>query len=481
MQVQQQAVAVILRLGGQARELARELTPEQVLHGGDVDGVHRDPLGFLMHHLSARFSPLGEEVALRSISDLTGFTRMPNERVDELISRFDTTHHRANAQGNFQMSISGLAMKLLQACGVNHEQLLQVLSPIQGRLPQNEDELRQMQSYLRRMGHILEAFPNNVAHSLGQRQPHQPTFFGSSGGQPVTQDQSTWGWGAGLGSNQGLLGGPWDPPQGLYPASAVDSGTESDTSSDDWDTPAPENPFLQQPAAQQEESVYWQYAQAKRLWRRYTQKPTRKVRRFVKRRGGKGGKGARQFMAEWIGYGGGKGQGKNARRSGKGGFGRRLNPKGRDGNVLRCSICESDTHLRARCPRRPADNSQASTTGFVDGLRPGLFTEQPADAPTLYAQQVDAASISSYATGASAEVPPSPTPSYGLLLGPEVPAPYPDPWLSQPDPWAAAFGASANLRIPTPPPPPTRAPPPPPPPAPTYTAAGSRWVVQRWW
>ena len=109
-----------------------------------------------------------------------GFGRRSGERVDELVSRFDTLRHRARTQGGFEMSVPGYSMALLRACGVNNEQLLQVLAPIGGRLPTNEGELNQMQAYLRRMGHILEAFPNNIAQTLGQRTPRNtPTFFGT--------------------------------------------------------------------------------------------------------------------------------------------------------------------------------------------------------------------------------------------------------------------------------------------------------------
>ena len=65
LQPHQQASAVILRLGGQAREIAREITPEELVNGGMIDGVQVDPLAFLIRGLQTRFAPLGEETALR--------------------------------------------------------------------------------------------------------------------------------------------------------------------------------------------------------------------------------------------------------------------------------------------------------------------------------------------------------------------------------------------------------------------------------
>ena len=271
------------------------------------------------------------------------------------------------------MSIPGYSMALLRACGANNEQLLQVLAPIGGRLPTTEDDLQRMQAYLRRMGHILEAFPNNIAQTLGQRTPHNtPTFFGTDGN---TQQQQQWpqqpsgfeGMG-GVGtpypaSHQGgwNMGGVGTQPP-AYPSVEFDSETDSDTSSDNWFDPVP-NPFLALPENEQEQQIYWQYAQARRLWRRFSQKPNRRVRRFVRRKGGKGGKGSSTFMANFTGVIGKGGKGKTMGTSGKGHFGRRKNPKGRDGQVMKCSICNSDEHLRAVCPQR--SNSQPQALGYA--------------------------------------------------------------------------------------------------------------------
>ena len=45
--------------------------------------------------------------------------------------------------------------------------------------------------------------------------------------------------------------------------------------------------------------MYWAYRTGKTKWRRFSKKPTRRVRRFAKRKGGKGkgGKHASAFMA----------------------------------------------------------------------------------------------------------------------------------------------------------------------------------------
>ena len=96
-------------------------------------------------------------------------------------------------------------------------------------------------------------------------------------------------------------------------------------------------------------------------------RPTRKVRQFVKRSGkGKGGgKGWSRFsflaqMPEQeydeVFYGG-KGASKGKRRSFGKGKGRKGNPRGRDGEIMKCSqklpngtVCGSESHFRAQCP-----------------------------------------------------------------------------------------------------------------------------------
>ncbi len=40
----QQAAAMVMRLGGSAREVTRTLTTDELMFGGDIEGVHYDPV-----------------------------------------------------------------------------------------------------------------------------------------------------------------------------------------------------------------------------------------------------------------------------------------------------------------------------------------------------------------------------------------------------------------------------------------------------
>eukprot|EP00974_Lingulodinium_polyedra_P054595 5250929-Lingulodinium_polyedra.AAC.1 len=75
LQPNQQAPAVVLRLGGAARQVAREIPVAQLQAGAMVDaGDGNGPqavggLHLLMMMLSRAFAPLAEEASLRAIND----------------------------------------------------------------------------------------------------------------------------------------------------------------------------------------------------------------------------------------------------------------------------------------------------------------------------------------------------------------------------------------------------------------------------
>jgi hypothetical protein len=166
-----------------------------------------------------------------------------------------------------------------------------------------------------------------------------------------------------------------------YQYEQYDSGTDSDTVSSAGDMSYHDDDLHGLNPEQIDEQIFWAYQRAKSRWRRHMHKPTRRVRRFFRkpRRGkGKGygsgkGKGAHRysFLSQMSDYEvdqvffGGKGKG-GKRSSGKG-KGRKRNPVGRDGNVMKCSICQSDTHFRAECPNGTGPGSGKGTFGgFVD-------------------------------------------------------------------------------------------------------------------
>eukprot|EP00959_Pyramimonas_sp_CCMP1952_P156214 3267086-Pyramimonas_sp.AAC.1 len=105
--------------------------------------------------------------------------------------------------------------------------------------------------------------------------------------------------------------------------------------------------------SQRAEHLFWLLQPAKRRWRRFTRKPVRRVRRGIlrsfngKSKGKRGrrrlnGRGVSDFLQRLSDdqydeiFFGGKGRGKGRRDTPDKGNGRRGNPRGRDGQILKC-------------------------------------------------------------------------------------------------------------------------------------------------
>ena len=227
------------------------------------------------------------------------------------------------------------------------------------------------------------------------------------------------------------------------------SDTDSATSSDNNSLMNNED-IAGMTAGQVDEYLFGRYQSAKRRWRRFTGKPVRALRRVLRRKGkGKGSKGGLGHsylnINETLQNAYFKGKGKGGKSSGKG-FGRKMNPKGRDGEVLKCSICSSQYHLRARCPQRPGDAQQSTGSANVGQIQ---GTAPQANRPSMYvhfaAFQANANSDPSWSYVATprdeeqnaqtaGEATPHAVPPAGERT-PEVHRMTPDDPLQQNDPW----------------------------------------------
>eukprot|EP00969_Alexandrium_andersonii_P056590 2495281-Alexandrium_andersonii.AAC.1 len=56
-----QAAAIVLRLGGPAREYARQISPQELTNGGMMGGVMLDPVSYIVAGLQSRFAQLDDE------------------------------------------------------------------------------------------------------------------------------------------------------------------------------------------------------------------------------------------------------------------------------------------------------------------------------------------------------------------------------------------------------------------------------------
>ena len=414
----QQTAAIIHRLEGEARNVTREMSYAEMTTGGIVNGVAVDPVTYLLAHLAALFAPLGEEARLTAMGELMNFHRHANESIDQLLARFRGIRWRAQqGAGNLTMNWEGYSWLILKACSPNSQQLITILQPFQGRFPSTEAEFDAMTLTLRRMGHVLENTYGNIASQL--RTAPTRNFFGweADGTQSSQQSEFSDPWAGGNDPwSHAYPPAPAAQPVGAYvvPSSGDqqrydDSGTDTETvsSTGELDYNDPELAAMTPP--QQDEHLYWQYQSSKSKWRKHMHKPTRRVRKFFKRKGkGKGkGKGANRFVflsempdAEYDSlFYGGKGKSKGKPRSSGKGKGRRRNPVGRDGQVMRCSqpmadgqVCNSDTHFRAQCPHNPNRQSAGSSFGgFAAPVTDGPLGDLLDDSTRAYMLQETAA------------------------------------------------------------------------------------------
>ena len=460
MQPPQQCAAIISQLGGQARELARTLSPAEVFGGGVINGVQLDPVSFLMHGLSTRFGPLDEENRLQAAQALLTFARRQGETIDTLISRFEITRARAATEGGGALSVETSALTLLRACGVSSDQFQALTQPFGLRLPNNEAEFNAMCHHLRRMGHIVERFPNNIASGL--RSSSSTAHFSEAFMSEPASQTSAEPWGV---STEASSSGVW-PPQGdrtdwaFAAVSAAGDGasdTDSATSSD-HDEPLPVEDLQGLSTGEVDEYLFGQYQAAKKRWRRYSGKPVRALRRVIRRKGKGKGKQRSSYLnidslLQQSAYF--KGKGKGGTGTGKG-FGRKGNPRGRDGEPLKCSICGSAFHLRARCPRRDSSTSGPSA-GAPSGQPPRTgpsYTVEPAgssaglhfatfESDSSWANIMTPRSQASTQNASAHTVPvqaaAEPAPADAMPSAPpsvEVHNLSPDPWTVDPDPWA---------------------------------------------
>jgi hypothetical protein len=398
MEPARKAAAVMLTLRGAARELSRQIPPQAVVAGGLINGVQVDPLTYVMHALQERFGNLGEEIRVQSITELMSFHRKGNEPVDSLLVRFDSIRSRAAEQGGAVVGVQGVAWILLRAIGITDQQLIQLLAPFNGLFPANEAELNQLKTSLRRMGHILERTPGNLREGL-RSSTNNPSSAFLANADPWNEqpshdqwnrydDHASHEWAGQSAFNASASSQPSQPSQPSHEAAYAmfedeDIDTDSNTSSGECSSVNADGQDPNRVA----QTLFWAYRQAKHKWRKYMGKSTRAVRRYARRfnkyRGkGKGKKGNPTFTV-------GKGKGKKGKhpvtamlaemddgevqlalpafrghRSPGKGKGRRSNPKGPDGQTMRCFECGSTEHLAGACPRRASSSGSNQATTF---------------------------------------------------------------------------------------------------------------------
>ena len=368
-----------LALGGVARDLIRDLPLMNKINGGLLDlGDGNGPqqvagAAFVLHTLQARFLATDEESNIRAVADLQGFTKLPGETVDQLLTRFEIIVARARQRANLPVQPPHAAWMLLIALRLPTESWVQLLQPTRGQLPATAAEFQVFTTYLRRYGHLAEAGAYSIAQGVRQGAATMATFMMTDAAADTAQaapyypyappnaaaaPAATW--------TPSLQGSTGVPPSHQYPMYGPDSAqadnfNDSDTSDDDEQTYFADDRVAGQVppdvlAAGDNavgEYYYQKYKGFKRKWRRHVHKPPRRFSQH--------GPPRRRFLT----YDGSENIASYFQRQGPAAFKRQAkgNPIGKDGKPLLCSICQSDQHLRRECPQNQGGNGKGGGKG----------------------------------------------------------------------------------------------------------------------
>ncbi len=148
----QQAASIVWRLTGQAGESPRTLTHAELQQGGVLHGLTEilDPVTYTLAGLAMKYEQLGDRTRLTAMVEFQAFQRRHGESVSELLDQYDASTQQSSTY----------------------------LAPFGCRFPNKEHEFRELQSHMRRLGHIAEYAPNSVAQSMqGGRQAMPGAYF----------------------------------------------------------------------------------------------------------------------------------------------------------------------------------------------------------------------------------------------------------------------------------------------------------------
>ena len=99
--VHSQAAAMVEQLGGTARILGRQISINELMNGGEVNGIHVDPVSYIVLILHTQFGQLETENQLIAMTEFFAFERKSNESINEVLARYDIVRHRAAEEGNW--------------------------------------------------------------------------------------------------------------------------------------------------------------------------------------------------------------------------------------------------------------------------------------------------------------------------------------------------------------------------------------------
>ena len=332
---------------------------------------------------------------------------MSNESIDSCLTRFGVLRHRAQQRGGMVLNPTSLAYVLLNGLRLRPDQWDRALIATDGAMPVDDAQFQQLLDRLRRIGRMQEGqyhtpyrqgatgdmgayfFPTFTSHDgLGGTGSTGHSYYGTGGigAQDVVHRfaaDSDRPMPSGANAAQSFAAMPLSEKEdqcarcGTLYEDEFSSGTEPDGGESDPDAANLYGHYDSDPALLGN-VLYGEYMLAKQRWRRFSGRPPRRYRRghfnkFHKRSDyqklQKYGKTFASFLppnafaAHRVP--GGKSSGKGGKH--------KQNPRGRDGQPLKCHRCGSTEHLIRKCPY--PDKSPGGSQPNALAMLTGCFSQ----------------------------------------------------------------------------------------------------------
>ena len=222
------------------------------------------------------------------------FRRRPNEDIDILDCQWDLARQEAASVGAEIGNLTHLSTMLIRHVGIKPPDVADILRPLEGRMPETLVEYDAMVIRIRALGHIREEKDGNVIQSLRGNHYSSVAITDTqevlhtlaTNDSPWCGTSSTWQGGYSSSSTWQPSASTWQPEstQAYHLGANNDEwseGTDTDTSSACEYLDMSDLAHLSE--CEKTEKLYFNYKGAKRVFRRYANKPTRKVRRFFRK------------------------------------------------------------------------------------------------------------------------------------------------------------------------------------------------------
>ena len=158
---------IILKLEGLASDIGNEMTDQELMSGGMTpDGITANPLELLLSRLQHAFGHLDEEIQMHAAREYDDFRRLPQESIDSLTQRFEMMRIRVAKESGLIKPWYDLSRDLLKHANVDVHCFRELTRDYNYSFPDTHDRYNRLVIDLRRLKHITENAPLNIAASF---------------------------------------------------------------------------------------------------------------------------------------------------------------------------------------------------------------------------------------------------------------------------------------------------------------------------